>query len=73
MSWPTFPEMTSGMSLEGLAAESCLVKTLKETIESNILLFSKCSQKKFKTKYTKTTHTWAYKATSNLFYPSLKL
>lgn len=52
-------EISSGMSLEHLAAESCLVETLKETIESNILLFSKCSQKKLKTKYTQ-THTRAH-------------
>lgn len=31
-------EITSGMSLEGLAGEFCLVETLKETIESTVIL-----------------------------------
>lgn len=47
-------EKTSGMSLEGLAAEICLVETLKESTESNILLFSSAAptQKKLNTKHT---------------------
>lgn len=64
------------MSLEGLAGESCLAEALKETIESNALLFflsTATTQKKLKTEHTQTHTTCAHRATHNLFYPKFEI
>lgn len=66
-------EITSGMSLEGLAAEFCLVETLKDTIESNILLFSKWSQKKLKTKYAQIHTHMCTQSHQQLVLPKFKI
>lgn len=69
-------EITSGMPLEGLAGESCLVETLKKTTESNTLLFSQMQplpKGSLKPNTHKHTQTCAHKATKNLFYPKFKI
>lgn len=67
-------EITSGLPLEGLARESCLAGTLKETTENKTLLFSQMQPlPKGSLKPNTHTHTRAHKATKNLFYPKFKI